>query len=179
MKDKEKSNLPLVNERIPGPKVQLIDSSGENVGVVSKFTAINMAEEEGLDLVLLADSGQSGFPVAKIMDFGKAIYSKKKKAGEAKKKQKVIKVKEIKVRPKIGEHDLNTKLKQAAQFLKDGCRIKFTLVFRGREAVTKHEVAPVLFSKFESMIKELGVEHLMSEGDSKAGQFWSKIYYSK
>lgn len=179
MKDKEKSNLPLVNERIPGPKVQLINSGGENVGVVAKFTAINMAEEEGLDLVLLADKGQSGFPVAKIMDFGKAIYAKKKKAGEAKKKQKVIKVKEIKIRPKIGEHDLNTKVKQAVQFLKDGLRIKFTLVFRGREVVTKNEVGQALFDKLESMVRELGVENLVSEADSKAGQFWSKIYYLK
>lgn len=179
MTNKDNKNLPLINERIPGSKVQLISSSGENVGVISKFDAIRQAQLEGLDVVLIAERGSEGFPVAKIMDFGKAIYAKKKKAAEAKKKQKVIKVKEVKIRPSIGEHDLNTKIKQSLDFLKEGMRIKLTLVFRGREGATKNEVAPILFQKFEKLIAESGLENLVSEGEAKTGLFWSKIYYLK
>jgi translation initiation factor IF-3 len=179
LKEKEKSKLPLVNEKIPGPKINLIDHEGKNVGLISKFDAIKMAEDVGLDLVLIADKGKDDFPVAKIMDLGKVIYAKKKKAAESKKKQKLVKVKEIKIRPKIGEHDLNTKIKHSAEFLDEGKRIKLTLMFRGREMTTRNEVGPMLFKKFEDRIKELGVSNLISEGESRAGQFWSKIYFLK
>ncbi|OGB84595.1 translation initiation factor IF-3 [candidate division TM6 bacterium RIFCSPHIGHO2_12_FULL_32_22] len=179
MKEKEKSKLPLVNERIPGLKVQLISHEGANVGPTPKNVAIKMAEDVGLDLVLISDQGSEGLPVAKIMDLGKAIYAKKKKASESKKKQKVIKVKEIKIRPKIGEHDLNTKIKQAAQFLEEGKKIKFTLIFKGREVTVRNEVGPMLFEKFENRIKNSGFNNLLSEGESRMGQFWSKIYFLK
>lgn len=178
-KENNNKNLPMVNERIPGSKVQLINSAGENVGLVSKFEAIRMAQEEGLELVMLAERGSDGFPVAKIMDFGKALYAKKKKAAEAKKKQKVIKVKEIKIRPSIGEHDLRTKVNQSVAFLQDGMRIKLTLVFKGRETSARSEVGPLLFKRFEDMLTEAGVENIASELDAKPGMFWSKIYYIK
>lgn len=176
---KDNKNLPMVNERIPGSKVQLINSSGENVGIVSKFDAVRQAQEEGLELVMLAERGADGFAVAKIMDFGKALYAKKKKTAEAKKKQKVIKVKEIKIRPSIGEHDLRTKINQSVDFLKDGMRIKLTLVFKGRETSARSEVGPLLFKRFEDLLAEAGVENLAFETDAKAGVFWSKIYYIK
>lgn len=173
------SNLPPINERIPGTKVQLINSTGENVGVVSKFDAIREAQLDGLDLVMLSDMGSEGVPVAKIMDLGKAVYAKKKKTAEAKKKQKVIKVKEVKIRPSIGEHDLLTKVKQSAAFLKEGMRIKFTLVYKGREMTLRNDSGPNLFTKFENLLAEAGVEHLQAEGESRSGLFWSKIYYLK
>lgn len=176
---KDNKNLPMVNERIPGSKVQLIGSSGENVGLISKFEAIRQAQEEGLELVMLAERGPEGFPVAKIMDFGKALYAKKKKVAEAKKKQKVIKVKEIKIRPSIGEHDLRTKINQSVEFLKEGMRIKLTLVFKGREASSRADVGPQLFKRFEDLLIDTGIEDLAFENESKTGLFWSKIYFVK
>ena len=179
MKTREKVQLPLTNERIPGSKVQVINSSGENLGVISKFDAIRIASEEGLELVLIADNGGQGVPVAKIVDLGKAVYAKKKKAAEAKKKQKLVKVKELKIRPKIGEHDLGTKIKQAVQFLNEGKRIKVTLMFRGREMAIRNEVGPDFFAKLENKLKDLGADNLVSEGESKLGQAWSRIYFLK
>lgn len=174
------NKLPLINEKIPGDKVQLITFEGENVGVVSKRDAIKQAEVAGLDLVLISMQGGEGAPVAKIMDLHKAMYAKKKKATEAKKKQKVIKIKELKIRPKIGEHDFQTKINQAIQFLRDGMRLKLTLVFRGREAVNRTEVGTKLFQKFEAALTEAGLsDNIASESDMKAGQLWSKMYFLK
>src|SRR6185436_14679336 len=126
MKDKREA-LPAINERIRASKFQLIGHDGENVGIVSKEQALQIAQEVGLDLVIIAEQGQSGLPVAKIMNFGKSLYEKKKKQAESKKHQRVIQVKEIKIRPKIGEHDYQTKMNQAIEFLKDGKRVKVTL----------------------------------------------------
>lgn len=173
-----KKDLPAINEHIRADKVQLINHEGENVGVVSKWTALNAAVDAGLDLVIISDRGALGVPVAKIMDYGKDLYNKKKKTVEAKKKQKVIKVKEVKISPKIGDHDYNTKIKQAIQFMNEGKRVKFTLVFRGREMATKHEAGKELFDKINESLSELG-SNLISEQESKMGQFWSKIYYLK
>lgn len=178
-KDFKDKNLPIANEKIPGKDVQLINAEGVNEGIVSKFYAIDKAKTDGLDLVLLSQSGADGVPVTKIMDLGKALYEKKKKAGEAKKKQKIIKVKEIKLRPSIGDHDLNVKAKHAFEFLEDGMRIKLTLMFRGREMASKHELGPKLFEKFEAALNGMDVENLVFENDSKLGRFWSRVYYKK
>lgn len=160
--------------------MQLITHTGENVGVVSRFDALRLAREVGLDLVLLADSGNEGVPVVKIMDFGKALYEKKKKQTEAKKHQKVILVKELKIRPKIGDHDYETKINQAVDFLEDGKRVKFTLCFRGREVMTKQERGDELFARIEKSLEDRGIlENCLREKDSHAGQFWSRIYYLK
>ena len=114
---------------------------------MTRGDALKIAQEAGLDLVMIAEEGREGVPVAKIMDFGKALYEKKKKQHEAKKHQKVIQIKEVKMGPKIGEHDFQTKMRQAIDFLKEGKRVKITLFFKGRENATKIERGTELFDK--------------------------------
>ena len=135
----KKETGPQLNERIRAPRLQLIAEDGHNIGIVSRADALKLAHEASLDLVMIAEEGREGVPVAKIMDFGKSLYEKKKKQHEAKKHQKVIQVKEIKMAPKIGEHDFQTKMRQAIDFLKEGKRVKITLFFKGRENATKVE----------------------------------------
>ena len=122
---------PLSNEDISSPEVQLIDADGTNKGAIRTRDALAMAQELGLDLVIIA--GNSNPPVAKILDLGRFKFAAQKKAAEARKKQKVIEVKEIQLRPNIDEHDYQTKLKAVHRFLDDGDRVKVTLRFRGRE----------------------------------------------
>lgn len=179
MKDKREA-LPAINERIRALKFQLITHEGENIGVVSKEQALQMAQEAGLDLVIIAEQGQNGLPIAKIMNFGKSLYEKKKKQTESKKNQRVIQVKEIKIRPKIGEHDYQTKMNQVIDFLNDGKRVKITLFFRGRENITRDARGAELFDKIQATLEEHGLEsRLMQEKDLKAGQIWSRVYYLK
>lgn len=173
-----KRDLPIINRKIRADKLQLITHKGENLGVVTRTFALNTAEDAGLDLVIINEGGADGVPVAKIMDYGKELYNKKKKTSDAKKKQKLIKVKEVKLSPKIGENDYKTKINKAIQFMKEGKRVKFTLVFRGREMATKHEVGRELFDRINESLSELS-SNLASEQESKMGQFWSKIYYLK
>lgn len=180
MKERKESSTPLINEQIRAEKIQLIDQDGTNIGVVSRSQALRQAEEARLDLVLIASRGKEGFPVAKIMDFGKALYEKKKKLAESKKHQKVVQVKEIKMRPKIGEHDYQTKIKQAIQFLKAGKRVKITLSFRGRENITKEERGAELFKKINNTFAEHDLtKNLVQERDTKMGRLWSRAYYFK
>ena len=114
------------------------------------------------------------------MDFGRLQYDKKKKSTDAKKKQKQIKIKEIKLRPKIGIHDFDTKLKQGLEFLDEGKRLKVTAMFRGRENASKEELGKELFDRVHLvLIEKFGESNLISEGDSKAGSFWSKVSYIK
>jgi len=177
---KENTTAPLVNQQIRAEHVQLITQDGENIGIISRNQALRQAEEVGLDLVLIAPSGKEGVPVVKIMDFGKVLYEKKKKNIEAKKHQKVIQIKEVKMSPKIGEHDYQTKIKQAIQFLTSGKRVKFTLSFRGREMATKDARGEELFQKIEKSFEEYDwASNLVQEQDSKLGKMWSRIYYLK
>lgn len=173
------STAPLVNEKIRFDSMQVISADGENLGVLRRDQALLTARQAELDLVLLADQGAMGVPVAKIMDFGKAIYAKKKKQAEAKKKQKVIKVKEVRLRPKIGEHDFQTKINQAVQFLQEGNKLKITLEFRGRELAMKQERGNELFNKVDTAFNERQVANLMHEKDASLGKYWSRIYYIK
>ena len=113
------------------PEIRLIDQDGENAGVVSPATAIDMAEEVGLDLVEISPGANP--PVCKIMDFGKYKYEQQKKAVEAKKKQKIIEIKEVKFRPNIDTHDYDVKMRSVTKFLGEGDKVKVTLRFRGRE----------------------------------------------
>ena len=123
---------PRVNREIRGvPQVQLIDDEGKNVGVVSFFDALAQAEEAGLDLVEIAP--QSVPPVCKLLDYGRFKYQSQKKAAEARKNQKIVEIKEIKLRPNIDDHDYETKMKQARRFFEEGDKVKVTLRFRGRE----------------------------------------------
>lgn len=178
MLKEKKETGPLINQQIRAENVQLITQDGENIGVVSRNQALRQAEEDGLDLVLIAV--KDDIPIVKIMDFGKSLYEKKKKSLEAKKHQKVIQVKEVKMNPKIGDHDYQTKIKQAVQFLESGKRVKFTLSFRGREMATKDARGAELFDKIQKSFEDLGfVTNLMQEQDAKIGKMWSRIYYLK
>jgi len=177
---KESTTAQLVNQQIRAENVQLITQDGENIGIISRSQALRQAEEAGLDLVMIAQTGKEGVPVVKIMDFGKVLYEKKKKTIEAKKHQKVIQIKEVKMSPKIGEHDYQTKIKQAIEFLQEGKRVKITLFFKGRENVTREERGHDLFRKVQQTFEEQGLlKNLAQEADSQTGQFWSRIYYLK
>lgn len=168
-----------INENLRYPRMQVINYDGANLGVISRDEALRAAYAAGLDLVLIAEQGAEGVPVAKVMDFGKAQYLKKKKQAEAKKHQKTIEVKEIRLRPKIGDHDFKTKMNQAIQFLKDGKHIKFTIAFRGREIVNKDERGNDLFAKIDEMLSQSGLTNIAQEKDSKIGQMWTRNYYLK
>ena len=178
-RDNRRKDVHQINEKIGYSRMQVITESGENLGILNRFDALSRAREEGMDLVLLADSGSDGLPIVKIMDFGKMLYAKKKKLSDAKKKQKIIKVKEVKFRPKIDEHDYQTKIKRAIQFLRDGNRVKFTIMFRGRELATKEERGRVMFGKLDETLYQEGAEGVEREKDMKLGNFWSRVYYIK
>jgi translation initiation factor IF-3 len=120
-----------VNHRIRVPEVRVIAADGTQLGILASHEAIRMAQEQGLDLVEVNPKAEP--PVCKIMDFGKFKYEEKKKANEAKKKQNVVEIKEVKVRPKTDDHDLETKIKHIRRFLEEGNKAKITVRFRGRE----------------------------------------------
>lgn len=122
---------PNINENIKAKQVRLIDANNENRGIVSIKEALALAEEEGLDLIEI--SPQANPPVCKILDFGKYRYEQQKRKNEAKKNQKVVEIKELKLRPMIETHDYEVKVKQAKKFLEQGNKVKFTMRFKGRE----------------------------------------------
>jgi translation initiation factor IF-3 len=122
---------PRVNDQIRADRIRLVGADGEMVGVVSVREALRAAEEAGLDLVEISPNADP--PVCKILDYGKYKYEQQKKAAEARKKQKVIEVKEIQIRPRIDDHDYQVKLKAAKRFLEEGDKVKVVLKFRGRE----------------------------------------------
>lgn len=122
---------PRVNDEIDARSVRLIDADGENVGVVAIREAMDLAVTAGLDLVEISPNADP--PVCKILDYGKFKYEIQKKKNEAKKKQKVIDVKEVKLRPNIDEHDYDVKMRNMRRFLDEGDKVKVTLRFRGRE----------------------------------------------
>lgn len=124
---------PRVNKEIASIQVRLIDEEGENVGVIATAVALERAYESGLDLVEISPGADP--PVAKILDYGRFKYEDQKKKNEARKKQKVIEVKEIKMRPNIDQHDYDVKLRSINRFIGDGDKVKVTLRFRGREMV--------------------------------------------
>ena len=122
---------PKTNERIRAPQVQVISSDGKNLGTLATQEAINLAKQEGLDLIEISPNANP--PVCKIIDIGKYKYDQQKKAHKAKKKQKIMNLKEIKLRPVTEIHDYNFKIKNAQRFLTKGDKVKFTVQFRGRE----------------------------------------------
>ena len=125
-----------INSRIDAREVRLIDAAGENVGVVPIRQAIIMAEEANLDLVEISPDAKP--PVCKILDYGKFKFQEQKKAAEARKKQKVIEIKEIKMRPTIDDHDYDVKMRAMKRFFDEGDKVKVTLRFRGREMAHQH-----------------------------------------
>ena len=126
-----KDKGPRSNNRISSPDVQVITSDGENLGVLNTNEAISMAKNQGLDLIEIAPNANP--PVCKIMDMGKYKYDLQKKANQAKKKQKIVSLKEIKLRPGTEIHDYNFKIKNAKKFISKGDKVKFTVKFKGRE----------------------------------------------
>ncbi len=176
---KEKANNELqgkyfVNEDIRATTLLVIGLNGENHGQLSKHQAIALAEQSGLDLVQVGE--KDSLVIAKIMDFGKFLYTKKKQQSDSKKHQKIIQIKELKLRPNIGDQDYKTKLNQAAQFLDEGKKVKFTLQFKGREISMMEDVGQKMFLRIthDLTIKNIGV--LVEEKESRAGALWSKIY---
>ena len=127
---------PKANERIRALEVQVISSDGKNLGTLPTQEAINIARQEGLDLIEISPNANP--PVCKIIDIGKYKYDLQKKANKAKKKQKVINLKEIKLRPVTEIHDYNFKIKNAQKFLQKGDKVKFTVRFKGREMQHTH-----------------------------------------
>ena len=122
---------PRINDQIRSREVRLIDETGQNVGVVSRFDAMERATAAGLDLVEISPDAEP--PVAKILDYGKFKYQEQKKAAEARKKQKIVEIKEIKMRPNIDDHDYDVKMRAIRRFFEEGDKVKVTLRFRGRE----------------------------------------------
>ncbi|MBI1172125.1 translation initiation factor IF-3 [bacterium] len=122
---------PRINDRIRSPEIRLIGADGENVGVVTPARAMAMAEEAGLDLVEISPTAEP--PVCKIMDFGKYKYEQQKREAEARKKQHIIEIKEIKFRPGTDTNDYDVKMRSVLKFLDEGDKVKVTLRFRGRE----------------------------------------------
>ncbi len=143
---------PRVNKEIASVQVRLIDEAGENVGVVATSVALERAVEAGLDLVEISPGADP--PVAKILDYGRFKYEDQKKKNEARKKQKVIEVKEIKMRPNIDQHDYDVKMRSINRFIGDGDKVKVTLRFRGREMVHQ-ELGLKVLNRVREQIDEI------------------------
>ena len=122
---------PRTNREIRVPEVQLIDAEGQNRGVVAMADALQLAEEASLDLVEIVPNATP--PVCKILDYGKFRFLEQKKSAEARKKQKIVEIKEIKLRPGIDDHDYDVKMRAVRRFFEEGDKVKVTLRFRGRE----------------------------------------------
>ena len=144
----------MINEQIRDREVRVIGESGEQLGIMSSKEAYNLAKEAGLDLVKIAPTAKP--PVCKIVDYGKFRYEQARKEKEAKKKQKIVEVKEIRLSPNIDTNDLNTKVNNARKFLEKGNKVKITLRFRGREMAhvnaTKH-----ILDDFAEELKDIAV----------------------
>ncbi|MBZ4195306.1 translation initiation factor IF-3 [Mycoplasma tauri] len=141
----------MINENIPFQKVFLIGANGEKIGVKNTYEAITIAKEEKMDLVLIAVDPK---PIARVLDYGKFKYERKKKQKIAKEKQTVIQNRQIRLTVMIGEHDLKTKARKALEFLLDGDRVKVSLKFRGRE-VTRPELGHSVMNRFYALVENV------------------------
>ncbi|MEH2074569.1 MAG: translation initiation factor IF-3 [Nostoc sp.] len=150
---KRTRDLPQINERIRFPKIRVIDTDGAQLGIMPPQEALQVAEEKELDLVLISDKADP--PVCRIMDYGKYKFEQEKKAREARKKQHTADVKEVKMRYKIEEHDYNVRVKQAERFLKDGDKVKATVMFRGRE-IQHSDLAEELLKRMATDLEPYG-----------------------
>jgi translation initiation factor IF-3 len=159
-----KARGPRSNNRITSPDVQVITSDGDNLGVLNLNEAIRKAKEEGLDLIEIAPNAKP--PVCKIIDMGKYKYEAQKKANKAKKRQKKIELKEIKLRPVTETHDYNFKLKNALKFLSKGDKVKFTIRFKGRE-LQHSNLGHDLMNKIQEDIKLAGKVEMNPKFDGR------------
>ena len=155
----------FINEQIRDKEIRLIGESGEQLGIMSSREALKLAEEAGLDLVKIAPTAKP--PVCKIVDYGKYRYELARKEKNAKRKQKVIEVKEIRMSPNIDTNDLNTKVGAARKFLEKGNRVKVTLRFRGREmahmSTSKH-----ILDDFAQMLSDIAVVEKMPKVEGRS-----------
>ena len=163
-KKRTRDKGPKSNNRIISPEVQVIASNGENLGILNTNEAISMAKEEGLDLIEIAPNARP--PVCKIIDIGKYKYDAQKKANQAKKKQKKIEVKEIKLRPVTETHDYQFKIRNAQKFISKGDKVKFTIRFKGRELQHAH-LGEELMDKIKVDMQEVGKVELDPRFDGK------------
>ncbi len=154
----------LINEQIRDKEVRVIDENGVQLGIMSVKEALRIAEEKKLDLVKIAPHANP--PVCKIMDYGKYKFELAKKEKEAKKNQKVINVKEVRLTTTIEDHDFNVKVKNAIRFLQDGDKVKVSIRFRGRE-VLHPEIGEEIINKFIEMVKDYGIVEKKPKLDGK------------
>ncbi|HWV81579.1 MAG TPA: translation initiation factor IF-3 [Hyphomicrobiaceae bacterium] len=143
---------PRINESIRSRTVRLIDADGENVGVVETLDALRKAEEAGLDLVEVSPDASP--PVAKILDYGKFKFQEQKKQAEARKKQKIVEIKEIKMRPSIDDHDYDVKMRAIKRFFEEGDKVKVTLRFRGRE-MAHQQLGMAVLQRVKAEVQEI------------------------
>lgn len=141
-----------INEEVRCREVRLVDDEGQQLGVMSPRDALKVAAEKGLDLVEIAPHANP--PVCRIMDYGKYKYEQSKKERETKKNQRIITVKEVKLRPNIEDHDFQTKAKNAIKFLEGGDKVKVTIMFRGRE-ITHPELGKVLCDRLAKQLSDI------------------------
>ena len=159
-----KDRGPRSNNRISSPEVQVIANDGENLGILNTNEAIKIAKDENLDLIEIAPNANP--PVCKIMDMGKYKYDAQKKANLAKKKQKIVALKEIKMRPVTETHDYEFKVKNAKKFIAKGDKVKFTIRFKGRELQHSH-LGSELMTKIKEDMKDIGKVELDPKFDGK------------
>jgi translation initiation factor IF-3 len=159
-----KDRGPKSNNRITAPEVQVIGSDGDNIGILNTNEAISMAKEQGLDLIEIAPNAKP--PVCKIIDMGKFKYDAQKKANVAKKKQKIVLLKEIKMRPVTETHDYDFKVKNAKKFIGKGDKVKFTIRFKGRELQHSH-LGRELMNKIKIDMQDIGKVELHPKFDGK------------
>jgi translation initiation factor IF-3 len=159
-----KDRGPKSNNRITAPEVQVIGSDGDNMGILNTNEAISMAKEQGLDLIEIAPNAKP--PVCKIIDMGKFKYDAQKKANVAKKKQKIVLLKEIKMRPVTETHDYDFKVKNAKKFIGKGDKVKFTIRFKGRELQHSH-LGRELMDKIKVDMRDIGKVELHPKFDGK------------
>ena len=159
-----------INRQIRAHQVLVIDENGVQRGTMSVPEACRLAEESGLDLVEVSPNANP--PVCKILDFGRYRYEMEKKSREAKKNQTVVKIKEIRMQPKIEKHDLETKSKAIAEFLQQGNKVKVSIRFRGRE-LAHPELGKVVLDKILDALTELGVQYNLDKGAMMEGKMMS------
>jgi len=159
-----KDRGPRSNNRISSPEVQVIGSDGNNLGILNTNEAISMAKEQGLDLIEISPNAKP--PVCKIIDMGKFKYDSQKKANVAKKKQKIVALKEIKMRPVTETHDYEFKVKNAKKFIEKGDKVKFTIRFKGRELQHSH-LGKELMDKIKVDMQDIGKVELHPKFDGK------------
>ncbi len=164
MSNNNQETGPRVNQEITAAKVRLVGEDGEMIGVVSRDEGIQMATDAGLDLVEISPNAEP--PVCKIIDYGKFKYEAQKRKAEAKKKQKIVEIKEIKIRPMIDDNDFNVKMRSAQRFLIEGDKVKITMRFRGRE-ISHNEIGMAVLQRVQDTLAEVAKVEQMPKFEGK------------